>query len=491
MLIIPAIDILNGECVRLTQGDYATRKAYGVNPIEMARAFEAEGAPLIHLVDLDGAKDGVPKNQKLLLQIASSVKIPVEVGGGIRDALTVEAYLKAGVKRVILGTKAVADRAFLERCLKTYGSETVVVGIDARNGEVAAQGWLESTRIDFFDFAKDLKKIGVKHLVFTDIAKDGTLTKPNFEAIERLVRLGFSVVASGGISDVESLRKLRELGAYGAILGKAIYEKKITLAQALEAARPPSGLTKRIIPCLDVKDGRVVKGVNFLNLRDAGDPVELGKRYSDENADELVFLDITASQENRETIFDLVKRVAKEVFIPFTVGGGIKSVDEVRRLLHGGADKVSLNTSAVSNPELIGESARIFGSQCMVVAIDVKRVGDEHKVFVKGGHDETQLEAVDWAKRVESLGAGEILLTSMDRDGTKKGFDLEILRKISEAVNIPVIASGGAGSREDLKAALVEGKADAVLAASLFHYGELTIRQAKEYLKEQGVAIRL
>lgn len=490
-MIIPAIDILDGECVRLTRGDYSTKKVYASDPAKVAKQFEALGAPMLHVVDLNGAKDGEPENRDLILKIVRSVKIPVQVGGGVRELSTIKEYAKAGISRVVLGTRAVLDLTFLQQCLKEFGAKKIVVGVDARNGQVATHGWQQTTSRPVIDFCKDLKDLGIQEIVFTDITRDGTLTSPNFDAMEMLVKLGFNVVASGGISDLKSLKRLRELGVFGAILGKALYENKMTLPEALQAVSPPSNLTKRIIPCLDVKNGRVVKGVQFVNLRDAGDPVELGERYSCENADELVFLDIAASQEERKTMVELVSRVAEDVFIPFTVGGGIKSVEEIRILLQHGADKVSLNTSAVQNRALIQEASEVFGSQCIVVAIDVKRRGSEHKVFIKGGDEETSLEAVGWAEEVEKLGAGEILLTSMDQDGTKQGFDLEILRKVTHAVNIPVIASGGAGSLEDLKDAIVIGGADAVLSASLFHQHEMTIQEAKLYLKSQGLPVRL
>lgn len=252
-------------------------------------------------------------------------------------------------------------------------------------------------------------------------------------------------------------------------------------------------LTKRIIPCLDVKDGRVVKGVNFLNLRDAGDPVELGKRYSDESADELVFLDITATIRSRKTIVDLVERVAEKVFIPFTVGGGISTSDEIDLLLRSGADKCSVNTAAVRNPDLLRESAERFGSQCVVLAIDARRRKTDSGwiVTVKAGSEPTDIDAVEWAARAERLGAGEILLTSMDADGTQAGYDIGLTRAIAEAVNIPVIASGGAGTLESMAEVLDRGKADAVLAASIFHFGQYSIRQVKEYLAGKGVPIRL
>jgi cyclase len=252
-------------------------------------------------------------------------------------------------------------------------------------------------------------------------------------------------------------------------------------------------LTKRIIPCLDVKDNRVVKGVNFLNLRDAGDPVELGSRYSDEGADELVFLDITATIRSKKTIVELVEKVAEKVFIPFTVGGGITKADEIGLLLRSGADKCSINTAAVQNPELLAESAERFGNQCVVLAIDAKRTpGKKNKwhVTIKAGSEPTDIDAIEWAVKAEKLGAGEILLTSMDADGTKAGYDIELTAAIAEAVNIPVIASGGAGTLDSLVDVLKRGKADAVLAASIFHYKEYSIKDVKQYLAQNDISIR-
>ena len=252
-------------------------------------------------------------------------------------------------------------------------------------------------------------------------------------------------------------------------------------------------LTKRIIPCLDVKDNRVVKGVNFLNLRDAGDPVELGSRYSDEGADELVFLDITATIRSKKTIVELVEKVAEKVFIPFTVGGGITKADEIGLLLRSGADKCSINTAAVQNPELLAESAERFGNQCVVLAIDAKRTpGEKNKwhVTIKAGSEPTDIDAIEWAIKAEKLGAGEILLTSMDADGTKTGYDIELTAAISDAVNIPVIASGGAGTLDSLVDVLKRGKADAVLAASIFHYEEYSIKDVKQYLAQNDISIR-
>ena len=251
-------------------------------------------------------------------------------------------------------------------------------------------------------------------------------------------------------------------------------------------------LAKRIIPCLDVNAGRVVKGVNFVELRDAGDPVEIARRYDEQGADELTFLDITASSDARDIILHVVEQVAEQVFIPLTVGGGVRTVDDVRRLLNAGADKVSINTAAVNNPQVVADAAAKVGSQCIVVAIDAKQTAPgKWQVFTHGGRNNTGLDAVDWARKVATLGAGEILLTSMDRDGTKSGFDLGLTRAVADAVPIPVIASGGVGTLEHLAEGVSQGRADAVLAASIFHFGEHTVREAKELMRERGIEVRL
>ena len=260
------------------------------------------------------------------------------------------------------------------------------------------------------------------------------------------------------------------------------------------------GLAKRVIPCLDVTAGRVVKGVKFLELRDAGDPVEIAARYDAEGADELTFLDITASSDQRDLILDVIERVAAKVFIPLTVGGGVRKVEDVRRLLNAGADKVSINTAAVQNPALVREASGIVGNQCIVVAIDAKRVDPKHdakkkgprwEVFTHGGRNATGLDVVDWARSMVEAGAGEILLTSMDRDGTRDGFDLALTRAVSDAVSVPVIASGGVGTREHLAEGVLEGHAAAVLAASVFHFGDFTVRESKQYMQSRGIEVRL
>lgn len=250
-------------------------------------------------------------------------------------------------------------------------------------------------------------------------------------------------------------------------------------------------LAKRIIPCLDVTAGRVVKGVNFVRLRDAGDPVEIAARYDGEGADELAFLDITASSDQRDILLHVIEAVASRVFIPLTVGGGVRRVEDVRRLLNAGADKVSINTAAVQSPDLVRDASAIVGSQCIVVAIDAKRSGSSWEVFTHGGRKPTGIDALDWARRMESAGAGEILLTSMDRDGTRDGFDLALTRAVAEGVGVPVIASGGVGKLEHLAEGVLEGRADAVLAASVFHFGDFSVRQAKEHMRSRGIEVRL
>lgn len=251
------------------------------------------------------------------------------------------------------------------------------------------------------------------------------------------------------------------------------------------------GLAKRIIPCLDVDNGRVVKGVQFLDIRDAGDPVEVARRYNEQGADEITFLDITATADDRDTIAHVVEQVASQVFIPLTVGGGIRTLDDIRRMLNAGADKVSINSAAVFRPEFVHEASDHFGSQCIVVAIDAKRVDDHWEIFTHGGRKATGIDVVEWAKKMQAFGAGEILLTSMDGDGTKKGYDLALTRAVADAVSIPVIASGGVGNLQDLADGIIQGGAEAVLAASIFHFGEYTLEQAKLHLQGQGIEVRL
>jgi len=333
--------------------------------------------------------------------------------------------------------------------------------------------------------------LGVKTIICTDIARDGTLKGPNFSLYKRFTSKfpKLEIIASGGIRNIQDLKRLSRIGLAGAIVGKAIYEKKISLDD-LKSMMP-----KKIVPCLDCKTWKgkwsVVKGIKFEKLRFAGDPVRLAKRYSKQGADELAMLDISASLENRKPFFDLVKKVAKVIKIPLTVGGGISNISDIEKLLKAGANKVSLNTAIVKNPNFLNQVVKKFGSEKIVVAIDAKKRGKSWKVCILGGTKVTDLDAIKWAKEVKKRGAGELLPTSKDKDGTKEGYDLELLRKLKEATNLPIIASGGAGKKEHFLEAFKKGKADAALAASLFHFQEIKTPELKKYLSQKGINMRI
>jgi len=482
---------MGGRCVRLTRGDFATEKVYSDDPLETARAFEKQGAPLIHVVDLDGARVGRPLNRELIVEIAGAVKTPLQVGGGIRDYDCAAAYLGAGVARVVIGTAIVENPALAERLLKRFGAERAAAAVDIKDGRIATRGWQASDETPVGEFIGRLKALGVKWLAVTDVNRDGMQSGPNFKLARRFVESGFSVIAAGGASALGDIKEFLKIGVDGAILGKALYERKLDLREALDAAKPRNGLAKRIIPCLDVKDGRVVKGKHFVGLREVGDPVALGRRYSDEGADELVFLDIAATLEGRATFARLVADIAAEINIPFTVGGGVASAEHIRALLNAGADKVSIGSAAATDPALVETAARYFGSQCIVISLDAKRSGAGWKVYIKGGSQPTDVDAIEFAGEMERLGAGEILVNSLDRDGTRRGFDLELLQAITATTNLPVIASSGAGSAADFLEVFRETDVDAALGASVFHFGEMSVGELKRHLSERGLAARL
>ncbi len=487
MLLIPAIDLKDGKCVRLQQGDMNAATTFGDDPAAMARRWLDAGARRLHLVDLNGAFAGRPVNEGAVKSILRAVgdRIPVQLGGGIRDLDTIERYLDDGVRYVVIGTAAVKNPGFLKDACSAFGGH-VLVGLDARDGKVATDGWSKLTGHEVADLARKFEDYGVEAVIYTDIGRDGMLTGINLEATVRLAQaISIPVIASGGlagIADIEALCAVEGDGVAGVICGRSVYSGQLDF-----------------IPCLDVTGGRVVKGVNFVALRDAGDPVEIAARYDQQGADELTFLDITATSDQRDLILHIVEAVAAQVFIPLTVGGGVRSVADVRRLLNAGADKVSFNSAAVADPELVGAASERYGAQCIVVAIDAKRRGPEERalrgegwdVYTHGGRRNAGLDAVAWACRMAEAGAGEILLTSMDRDGTKIGFDLELTRAVSEAVSVPVVASGGVGTLEHLVDGIRLGGADAVLAASIFHYGEFTVAQAKTRMARTGIPVRL
>ena len=510
MIILPAIDLKDGKCVRLYKGDFATVHQVSADPLQTAAEFRAAGAEYIHMVDLDGARDGVRKNGEIVRAVCGQSGLKVELGGGIRNMSDLEAVFSLGVYRAVIGSAAVTDPDFVREAAKQYG-DRIAVGIDTLDGIVKTAGWIEDSGLDYLDFAKSMEALGVQNIIFTDIATDGALSGPSLSRLKALREaVSCKITASGGVSCNKDILELMRIQMDGAIIGKAYYAGTIDLKLAVEQAHmsgdgwsmlaycgfdeTPIGhcsLAKRIIPCLDVKDGRVVKGVNFVDIRDAGDPVELAKYYSDQGADEVVFLDITATSDARKSVVDVIENTGKKVFVPLTVGGGIRTEQDFQEILRAGADKISVNSAAVKDPALITRAAEQFGSQCVVLAIDGKSRGDgTWEVVVAGGRTPTGLDVVAWAKRGQELGAGEILLTSMDADGTKAGFDIPMTKAVVEAVSIPVIASGGAGKLEDFAEVFEQTCCDAALAASLFHYGELTVPQVKDYLRGRGINVR-
>ena len=457
--------------------------------------------------------------------------IRVQCGGGVRSRESAAALYDSGVTRCVVGTAAVENPDLVTEL--AAAGHRVAVGLDVRGTEVATRGWKRRSGVSLSEALARLAGSGAEAVVVTQIARDGMGSGSDLAGLGDVLDApqrppAMSVIASGGVgclADIADLRDLRSAHGHtlaGAIVGKALHDGAISPAAAVVVARgstahdePDSGSpnehgrrtaddsmkgrlmkTVRVIPCLDVDDGRVVKGVNFLGLRDAGDPVELAAAYDRQGADEVVFLDITASAHGRDTIIGSPAHTAEEVFIPFTIGGGIRSVDDARALLRAGADKVSVNSAAVARPELVREIADEFGSQCVVVSVDAKANdpgldgSSTWNVYVKGGREDTGLDALSWVRQVADLGAGEILLTSMDADGTKAGFDLELTRAVVDAVSIPVVASGGVGTLQHLVDGAVVAGADAVLAASIFHFGEHTIADAKQALMDAGVTVR-
>lgn len=472
-LIIPAIDLQGGEAVRLFKGDYNKKTVYSKTPVELARKFESMGAEYLHVVDLDGAKNGNTANLEVIKKIRAAVRIPIQVGGGIRNEDTVALYIEeVGVDRVILGTVAVDNPVFVKQMISKYGAKRIVIGVDVRDGKVATSGWVTDSGVPFLEFIRQLKEMGVTTIIVTDISKDGTMTGPNFAVYKKIK--GVNVIISGGVSCNDDIKAAANY--YGIIIGKAYYEGKVDLQSLFSAAeRRGASLVipavRRIIPCLDIKDGKVVKGINFVNLKELGDPVELARKYERDGASEIVMLDITATNEKRSTFFDLLKKVSQEITIPITVGGGIKSIEDFRKAFENGARKVSVNSAAVANPELIVQASKEFGKERIVIAID----GNGQNVVVQGGKEKTVLKIVEWAKKCEELGAGEILLTMMDTDGVGKGYAIAMTKAVVDAVKIPVIASGGCGSIADIADVFEKTGCDAALAASLFHYNKVII----------------
>lgn len=479
MLTIPAIDILNGNCVRLYQGDYSKVKQYSQNPLKIAQKLQSQRAEYLHIIDLDGAKNGRTSNFKTIIEIANNIDIPIQVGGGIRNFQDAQKYLKAGIDRIILGSSAIQNPQLIKKLINEFGPQRIIIATDIKNNKIAIEGWTKSSNQSISNFLQNLKQLNASQVLVTDISKDGTLEGPNLPLIQKIIKSGFQVFAAGGISNIKDLQNLKSIGVKAAITGKAYYEGRINLSTAKKLN---TDLAKRVIPCLDVANGQVVKGINFKNLKVTGDPVELGQKYSEQSADELVFLDITATNQKRQTLVNLVEKVAQNIFIPFTVGGGIKNLDDIQTLLLKGADKIAICTTAIKNPSLIKQASKRFGAQCIVISMDCKKDGKSWKLYTNGGKVKTKVDAIKFAKKMEKLGAGELLINSLDQDGTKQGYDLELLRSISETVNIPIIASSGAGTKEDFTKAYQF--ADACLAASIFHFDKIQIPELKKYLRK-------
>ena len=496
MDVIPSIDLLEGGAVRLGRGEFTLVQKYGA-PEEVLDSLDIERGSRLHVVDLEASRSGRPIETEIVRKLARR-DLRLQVGGGIRSADHARTWLNCGAERLVVGTAAAESPDFLRGLVEKFGADRIIPAVDVRDGVVRVEGWQRSASESMASILARVQTLGIGEILVTDIDRDGAMRGPSFALYRRLRALTpLRILASGGVASVNDIVSLARLGnVSGCVIGKALLDRRMSLAEANARAATPNAIPERIIPCLDVRDGRVVKGTRFLNLRDSGDPVECAIRYEAEGADELVMLDVSATDEGRRTALETVRRVAESIFIPLTVGGGVRSVEDFRALLRSGADRVAINTAAMTNPQLIADCAREFGVQAVVLSCDALRASGERRAasgfeaVVRSGKQPTGIDAVEWCKHAEALGAGEILLTSVDRDGTSEGFDLELLRAVSGSVKIGVIASGGAGRREDFRDAIECGGARAVLAASLFHERRLSIGEVKAFLTAEGIPVR-
>lgn len=490
MNVIPSIDLLNGVAVRLQRGDFATARVYGDVDTILERIGVPEGSRL-HVVDLEASRSGRPIETAIVRRLAER-GLRVQVGGGIRTIADAQAWIRCGAERIVVGTAAAESPALLAQLVVTFGRERVVPAVDIRDGVVRVDGWERASRATVAEVFARIEALGIEEVLVTDISRDGVMRGPSFALYRELRRkTRAKMIASGGIaavSDVVALARLPNVG--GCVIGRALLDGEFLVSEAVARVASRDAIPERIIPCLDVRDGRVVKGVSFTNIRDAGDPVESALRYEADGADELVILDISATDHERQTSLEVVRRVADSLFIPLTVGGGVRTVEDFRTLLRAGADRVAINTAALRRPELITECATEFGVQAVVLSCDAKRDADGWIAAVRSGKEQTAVDAIEWCAEAERRGAGEILLTSVDRDGTNAGFDIELLRDVTRRLKIGVIASGGAGRLEDFRDAIERGGARAVLAASLFHDGVLSVQDVKRYLSTEGIPTR-
>ncbi len=497
-MIIPAIDLKNRSIVRLYQGDMSKVTIYSQTPLDIVKHYISLGVEWLHIIDLDGAKNGSILDSinltilKEIIELCKKFRVKLQIGGGIRTKDSVLWLLNKGVDKIILSTMAFENVLEFKELLQLY-SNKIIIALDVFDETVMIKGWKKSTKKSIFSVFNKFQEEGIETFLVTDISRDGTGLGPNIDLYNKLSKtkkIQTTLIASGGIKEVKDILSVLKVTRQ-VVVGKALLTGSISNDQLKELciATTKTNLTKRIIPCLDVKEGKVVKGINFVNLKVSGDPVNLARYYCLEGADELVFLDISATLEGRKSMLEVITKVAEEVKIPFIVGGGIRTIDDITNIIKAGAEKVSLNSATILNPHLITIGAQRFGSQCIVVAIDVKKINDSWKVYAKAGTEETDLDAIEWAKEVVERGAGELLVTSIDRDGTKLGYDLELLNMLAKNVNVPIIASGGAGKLKDFYEAINAG-AEAVLAASLFHNEELKIKEVKNYLQSNSIKVR-
>ena len=490
MQVIPSLDLLGGRVVRLTHGDFATARAYG-EPEAVLDALDVPRGARLHVVDLEASRSGRPIETDLVRRLALR-DLVVQVGGGIRSVEDARRWIDCGAQRIVVGTVASESPRLLSTLVETFGAMRIVPAVDIRDGVIRTNGWEHQSTATIADVFAHIESLGIGEALVTDIARDGVLRGPSFALYRQLRSMSnVKLIASGGVSTISDVVSLARLGnVRGCVIGKALLERRLDLRETIARLATPNAIPERVVPCLDVRDGRVVKGVSFTNIRDAGDPVECAMRYEEEGADELVILDISATDRAQPTTLETVRHVAESIFIPLTVGGGVRTVEDFRALLRAGADRVAVNTAALRDPELIAICAREFGVQAVVLSCDAKRDGDRWLATVRGGKELTAIDAVEWCHRAETLGAGEILLTSVDRDGTNRGFDIELLRAVTSILKIGVIASGGAGRVEDFRDAIESGGARAVLAASLFHDRVLSVADVKSHLMAEGIPVR-
>ena len=486
MDVIPSIDLLQGNAVRLQHGDFTLITTYG-DPEAVLDGLDVPRGSRLHVVDLEGSRSGRPSEVGVVRRLAAR-DLRVQAGGGIRSVADARTWIEAGAEKVVVGTVAADAPEVLRAIVDDLGAERVIAAIDLRDGVVRVAGWERDARASLAEVLARVESLGIREALVTDIRRDGALRGPSFD-LYRSLCTKLRIIASGGVSTLSDVVSLGRLGV-DCVIGKALLERRIDLREARARVATPNAIPERIVPCLDVRDGRVVKGVSFTNIRDAGDPVECAMRYEAEGADELVILDISATDAGKRTALDTVRRVAEALFIPLTVGGGVRSIEDFRALLRAGADRVGINTAALRDPPLLARCAAEFGVQAVVLSCDAKRVNGRFEAIVRSGKEASGVDAVEWCKRAEELGAGEILLTSVDRDGTNAGYDVELLRAVSSVLRIGVIASGGAGQLKDFREAIEAGGARAVLAASLFHDRKLSIGEVKDYLEEEGIPVR-